>query len=48
MKGKCYVFSGSKQTNKVLLVYLECELHKIGILDAFSSYNDKKEQKKHI
>ena len=26
MKGKCHVFSGSKQRNKVCLVYLECKL----------------------
>ena len=26
MKGKCYVFSGHKQRNKVSLVYLESEL----------------------
>ena len=26
MKGKCYVFSGYKQRNKVHLVYLECRL----------------------
>ena len=26
MEGKCYVFSGHKQRNKVCLVYLECKL----------------------
>ena len=26
MKGKCYVFSGYKQKNKVFLVYLEKKL----------------------
>ena len=26
MKGKCYVFSGYKQRNKLCLVYLECKL----------------------
>ena len=28
MKGKCHVFSGYKQRNKVCLVYLECKLQK--------------------
>ena len=26
MKGKCYVFSGYEQRNKVCFVYLECKL----------------------
>ena len=32
MKGKCYVFSGYKQTNEMFFVYLECKVehHRYG------------------
>ena len=37
MNANFYDFSGFKQWYKVCLVYLDCELQKIGMADAFSS-----------
>ena len=42
MKGKCYVFSGHKQRNKVWLVYFySVNCNKIAMANAFSSQNRK-------
>ena len=47
MKGKCYVFRGCIQRNKVSLVHLECKQQQYRQVDKSLTWNAEKPQKKH-